>query len=357
VRVVASPGIVTGSSNRYITQLYTHLGELGVTVEDFSHARVAAGGIDIWHLHFPEFLLNRRNPLPVVQEMGRQWRTMSRARSKGVRVMWTAHNDRAHEGFHPWLERSFWMDFTKRLDGWISLSSVGRSAIERRFPHTKDVQSFVIPHGHYRGAYPAEVSRAEARSKLGIPEAAHVTSFIGRIRTYKNVPELIQAFVSLPGEHHRLVVAGKPHQRDLALSIQAAAEADARIAPHLRYIPDDEVQLFLKATDLVALPYSEVFNSGSALLALSFDRPVLAPRQGALAELEERVGQDWIKLYDGPLTTAVLESGLRWCLRPRPNRPDLQAFDWHRIAEQTALAYQEIRTGSTDALASGQVNR
>jgi beta-1,4-mannosyltransferase len=43
----------------------------------------------------------------------------------------------------------------------------------------------------------------------------------------------------------------------------------------------------MRAADLIALPYKEILNSGSAILALSFDRPILVPAAGALAELSE----------------------------------------------------------------------
>lgn len=59
----------------------------------------------------------------------------------------------------------------------------------------------------------------------------------------------------------------------------------------LRFASDAEVADLFRAATIVVLTYREILNSGSALLALSFDRPV--PAKGAMAELEDRAGAEW----------------------------------------------------------------
>ena len=50
------------------------------------------------------------------------------------------------------------------------------------------------------------------------------------------------------------------------------------------YVPHDDVPLYFAAADVVVLPFRKVTTSGSALLALSLGRPVVAPRLGALRD-------------------------------------------------------------------------
>jgi hypothetical protein len=47
-------------------------------------------------------------------------------------------------------------------------------------------------------------------------------------------------------------------------------------------------------------------HSGTALLALYFDCPVLVSNQGVMSELHARVGADWMRTYDGTLTAGIL---------------------------------------------------
>jgi beta-1,4-mannosyltransferase len=94
---------------------------------------------------------------------------------------------------------------------------------------------------------------------------------------------------------------------------------------------------------LVVLPYREILNSGSALLALSFDRPILVPLRGTLGELQSQVGADWVRAYTGELTTAHIEDAMQWALHtPRSGQAPLQALDWQELAQQTIRAYKFV---------------
>ena len=101
------------------------------------------------------------------------------------------------------------------------------------------------------------------------------------------------------------------------------------------------MQLFLNAADLVVLPYREVLNSGAALLALSFNKPVLTSDAGALPELREQVGAAWVELYPESLTADVLDTALQWAVgTPRPTTAPLEFADWSEIAQATIAAYR-----------------
>ena len=51
------------------------------------------------------------------------------------------------------------------------------------------------------------------------------------------------------------------------------------------FIKDDEFQLFFNAADVTVLPFTNVLNSGSLLLSMSFGSPVIAPRIGSIPEI------------------------------------------------------------------------
>jgi beta-1,4-mannosyltransferase len=107
----------------------------------------------------------------------------------------------------------------------------------------------------------------------------------------------------------------------------------------------DRVQYFLRAADLVVLPYTEILNSGSALLALSFDRPILVPAIGAIPELYELAGGDWVRLYEGELTPELLSDAMRWAKQRSPDEFEhapLDALDWNRLARLTLEAFRSV---------------
>lgn len=93
----------------------------------------------------------------------------------------------------------------------------------------------------------------------------------------------------------------------------------------------------------MVLPYREILNSGSAILALSFGRPLLVPAQGALCELAQRAGAAWVRTYIGELQPATIREALDWAaVTPRDPAQLFRELSWETIARQTLLAYQAI---------------
>ena len=344
LRVLAWPAFVNRQQNPYNALLYGGLRALGVRVVDFYPQRLLFGRYDIWHLHWPESILNLPRPWQVLP-LSVVFRLLLRvARFRGITIVWTAHNLRSHEGLYPDVEARLWRALLSQVDGFIALTEAGKELTLTRFPVLRGRPCFVIPHGPYRAVYPDRLSRAEARARLGLPPDARVFVSLGQIRPYKNLPHLIRTFRRLPDADYRLVVAGKPATTELAAALVEAAEGDSRILLTLDFVPEEAVQIYLRAADLVVLPYLEILNSGSSILALSFARPVLVPAQGALLELQARTGREWVHTYDGDLTPALLRDTLALARRTRRDPARLFAnASWNLIAHQTLGAYRALR--------------
>jgi glycosyltransferase involved in cell wall biosynthesis len=229
----------------------------------------------------------------------------------------------------------------RRLDGFISMTRVGHDLTLQKFPVLSNVPGFIIPHGHYRDVFENHVTREQARSILGLEGKSPVVVHIGAIRPYKNVPLLIRCFSGVKDPNAALLVAGQTSTSMIEEEVRNAARADRRVRLSLGIVPADSMQLYLNAADLVVLPYSKIHNSGNALLALSFDRPVLLPKQPTMLELQEQMGGAWIRTFAPPLTEDNLSEALEWARSTqRPRRAPTDCLDWPRIARQTMNAYR-----------------
>ena len=125
--------------------------------------------------------------------------------------------------------------------------------------------------------------------------------------------------------------------------IERLAHQRADVRLRLEFVPDNDIAEWLAAADLVVLPYRAIENSGTALLALSADRPIVVPDAGAMRTLQRQVGEEWVHTYSGEFTDDVLAAALEWhSARPAVGRPDLDEFDWRRIAERTAAVYRMV---------------
>lgn len=343
MRILARPAFKSRSENPYNWLLYTYMKDLGVYVEESSLKGLLSNRYTIWHLHWPELPLNNKNMAQALAKAQALLLQMDWARSRGAKTVWTIHNLAAHEHFYPKLESWFWRAFIHRLDGYISLSKAGMEVAQERFPELRNLPGFVVPHGHYRGEYPDYVSPQEARASLGIPPAAKVLLFFGRLRPYKNAPELIRAFRQFPDPEAMLYIVGCPDFSALTAELEREAALDPRVQLHLDFIPKEKAQLYFRAADLVILPYREILNSGGALLALSFDRPILVPLRGALGELQSQVGEEWVYTYTGEIVPSHIKEALEWALsQPRSKQAPLEALDWKELAHRTIDAYKAI---------------
>lgn len=342
LKILASPYRETAQGNPVQSLLYDAMEKSGVRVAAFSRRRLLGGRWDVWHLHWPlEYVVNKVGALSIARSLLMFAVALKVARFKETKIFWTVHNIRPHERSHAWLEWLFWRLLWPNLNGIICMSEAGKAELFRRHPRARAVPVFTIPHGHYRGAYPDAIGRDEARAALDIPAERFVALFIGQIRAYKGVPDLIRCFADARLDNAGLLVVGKPDAQS-ARDVQNAAARASGVRLALGFVEREEVQKYLRAADLVVLPYAEILNSGSAILALSFDRPILVPAQGALVELYDIVGSDWVRLYEGALSPGVVREAVQWA-KTRPFGPRvrarLDALSWDRVAHMTLQAF------------------
>lgn len=345
MRVLVFPRDIRRADNPYGELLYRDMPGLGVEVVCFSLLRVLWGGLwrryDVFHLHWPEYYLNRSLPKAL---MGTLMVLLSTAwlRRRGTRILWTVHNPHSHALSHPVMEAWFWRRFTAMLDGFVSLSDSCANWVKAEIPQLQPTENAVIPHGHYRTAYPPPMHGVRARDALGLTPQHTVLLFFGSVSPYKNVRHLITTFRDTALSHARILIAGRAESRH-GRQVEVAARGDQRIKLDLRRIPSEEVQLLFSAADLVVLPFSDIMHSGSAILALSFNKPVLVPARGALPELQARVGAEWVRTYQGELTPAILADAAVWAKDSTRNPlPDLSCFDWPPIVEATVELYSRL---------------
>lgn len=337
MRVAAVPAFRNRAVNPYNSLLYGAIELAGIEVEEFGPRTLFGRPPDVVHIHWPEWLFSAENALRARAQSSAFCWMVTRLRNRGSRIVWSVHNLDGHYRWQPEHERLRWDWFTRHIDGWISMSQHAIDATIERYPHLARIPHAVIPHGHYLGVYPNVVRRLEVRHALGIPDDARVMAAIGNLQPYKQIPMLAQVFAQIPGDDVRLIIAGKAGR---GVDADIRAVEDKRIVYRPGFVSNDDLQVYHRAADLVILPYRDILNSGSAILALSFGVPVLVPELGAMGELRHTIGGNWVQSYAGDLTPEHVLSALDGA--PRRESPDLSALNWSRIGALTADFYQRV---------------
>ncbi|ASC72957.1 Glycosyltransferase Type 1 [Halomicronema hongdechloris C2206] len=344
MKVLAWPAFKTRYKNPYPWLLYTSMVQSGVTVEELSPRRLLTGRYDIIHIHWPvETIVRHPRWSMALLRMLLFMGLLHWARWREAQVVWTIHDEQPHVLLHPGLAHWCQSLLVHRVDATITLCQVSQQRLPAQLPELADKPSFVIPHGHYRQVYANQISKTAAKDQLGIPDSHPTLLFLGYISPYKNVPQLITTFRQIQQPDIALVVAGHPDDEPLRTAIEQAAGDDGRVRLHLRFIADDGLQVFFQAADLVVLPFQAILNSGSVLLALSFDRPVLVPHLGAMPEWQQQLGTTWVETYEGPLTAERLEAALMAQTNAeRPRQAPLDWLDWSVIGDKTLDVYRQL---------------
>lgn len=224
----------------------------------------------------------------------------------GTRIVWTIHQLEAHDAPFPDVQQRIQRRFAGLCE-WVRVmwpSTAARASAYLGLPLDR---IRVQPEGSFVGHYPDDRTRADARARLQLPQDAVVLLYFGAVKAYKGVEELIQAFRALPGDGLRLVVAGNCSNQELRQRILALAAPDPRIQLHLAFIAESDVQTYFRAADVAVLPFRKIENSGSAILALGFGTPVIAPAIGVLVE---RLAAQRGLLYDDGGLPAALERAI-----------------------------------------------
>jgi len=148
----------------------------------------------------------------------------------------------------------------------------------------------VIPFGINNAAPNTSLTSREARGRLGIQDGEKTLLFFGHIAPYKGLEYLVAAFhhVASQGTDCRLIIAGRPKNCEQYWStIRAAIDVDlrkGRILLREEFIPDEDTEVYMKAADVLVLPYRHIYQSGVLFLGYSFGLPVLVADVGSLRE-------------------------------------------------------------------------
>ncbi len=197
---------------------------------------------------------------------------------RGIPAAVVCHNLEPHEGFPLGmrLTRSYLSGRILAVHGEKDVEaawSLGASGVVRLFHPIYDQYLQNAP------------SREEARRTLGFAPDRVVVLFFGLVRRYKGLDLLIRAMGMLP-ENTVLLAVGENYQSERELE-KEAEDLGERFVRHDRFVPDQEVGLYFRAADIVALPYRSATQSGVAQIALAFGKPMVVTDVGSLREVLE----------------------------------------------------------------------
>lgn len=289
------------------------------------------------HLHWLSGLYMSRYLTPIT--LVHFWRWLDTAQTLGYRLAWTAHNILPHRPGLDRLHARVRQRVLREADLVIAHCEYGRDALRATFGVDRAIH--VVPIGSYAGTFPLEVDRDTARQRLEIGRERFVYLSLGNIAPYKGLADYARLFQETADPTDLALIAGRNRDAALTRELEQMARSDRRLRVDAGFIPDNQLQLYLRAADVVVAPFERILTSASVMTAMAAGLPVIVPDLGCLPEL---VTDDAGLVYR-PVGSDLSES-LREIKRLDLDRMGVAAasraasFRWEAIAKQTADLYR-----------------
>lgn len=146
----------------------------------------------------------------------------------------------------------------------------------------------VTPHPTYGMFCRQGMSMQKAREQLQIDQGQRVLLFFGFVRKYKGLQYLLEAMKLLKERDFKVqlwVVGDFGEDKEEYVEQIRAFEIGDQVQMVQGYVPDDEVEKYFAASDLVVLPYLSATQSGIVQIAFGFEKPVLVTEVGGLPDV------------------------------------------------------------------------
>lgn len=340
--------VATTSTSNPFLQLFVEAinGHPSVTeaVQDLGTFRKHPGSADILHIHWPEALFEDWKE-PDDAALTRLDKTLQKWTAR-TPVVVTVHNMQPHYA-NTSIYRQLYRLVYSHARGIIHLGETSQRLFEERYSDLGGKLQAVIPHGAY-SCFANEVTRDEARHRLGLDAGDTVCLMFGRMRHFKEMRLLFRGFRRAQIPDKRLYLAGKISSsvgRPARWYYRLQTMLDPRIESDARFIPDCEVQYYLNAADMLVIPRLETLNSGNVALGFTFGRVVVGPDVGVVGEVLRATGNP---VYDPRRPDSLGEALERASEVRRQGKGQENAayardrMDWSRIAEQHVAFYERL---------------
>lgn len=154
------------------------------------------------------------------------------------------------------------------------------------------------------------MDKEQARKKLKLQKDDKVLLFFGFVRKYKGLYHLFNIMPDIVKEDPKvklLVVGDFYEKRERYFSLIQERKLQQNVFIYDKYIPDNEVEPYFAASDVVVLPYDSATASGVIQAAFFFGLPVIVTDVGGLSEVV-------VENKTGYVVPAFDEDALRRCV-------------------------------------------
>jgi GT2 family glycosyltransferase/glycosyltransferase involved in cell wall biosynthesis len=262
---------------------------------------------------------------------------------RGGVFYWTVHNLYPHDAKYLEVERELCRELASLSAKILVHNDASRELVASAYGVAKS-KIHLLQHGNYEPLIKTagrSTARQRVRQQYGIGDDDFVFSFLGQLRPYKGIDELLSSFIELRARVSApriwLLVAGKPVHPVPDGKYAKLARVLPNVVVKEVFLDDSQFNDHLFASDVAVCPYKNILTSGSILHALSAGVPVVAPDLPQITELVSNGVNGQLFGKEASLTDAL------WLAMDAVSRGDLTSvrcmesvarFQWPEISRE-----------------------
>lgn len=228
-----------------------------------------------------------------------------------------------------WWKSMLTNQVLRRADWILVHARTEQDEVRRRIGKRALIARTFLPAHEMGGLVP---TRGVARSWLNVKHE-RVALFFGHVRPFKGLDVALEAWRQLE-TNVLLLVAGEIWWGEAEEYRRMAAPLGDRVRFETRFIPDTEIADYFAVADVVVAPYRREAQSGVAMTAFHFGRPVIATRVGGIPEVvEDGVNGLLVKPVHPPSLAAAVDQFFSTCNREAMEKAALRTaarYSWEK---------------------------
>ena len=292
---------------------------------------------DVIHLQWPEGIFGLEGHQVTDAELSRMEERLKELKEHGKKIVATCHNFRPHTNKNPNVLRLYEIIYS-HCDVVHHLGAYSRDILASQYP---DANHVIIPHHIYDDFYSFDIPQEEARRRLHLPAEGKIVLSFGRFRTDKErnfvlklrelAPKPPKGGVSsspfrglgglflMPGFYRESLHTRNP--KKLAVRLYNTIKYKLKgIRFCNEVLPDDLMQCYFCAADVVLIQRVDTLNSGNLPMAFHAGKVVVGPNVGNVGAILRETGNFAFDPQDINSAASELQKALTETAKGKENR-------------------------------------
>lgn len=248
---------------------------------------------DIIHFQWPEYVLGSPKQKLSNEDLERLEQRLKLLKNKGIKIFQQVHNLKPHTNDDRKMQQLYEL-FYQYADVIVHMGSFSRDILQPKYPKAQHV---ILPHHIYDDVYTFSESQDDARKKLKLQKNQKIVLSFGKFRNQQERNFVLNLQKKL-GNSVTFLMPGFYRNTLRTLNPKKIC---TRLFNTLRYklkgikfsndtIPDDLMQSYFCAADVILIQRLNILNSGNLPMAFATGKTVVGPDIGNVGQILHETG-------------------------------------------------------------------